>query len=102
MVDEEAPPAGARGSLAVRCRSLPCRSLPRVIPLRTVLGLLSEALRSQWFDAWVRDAVTAAQREHDRRREQNEELAGLEKDVQRQEATVTTEVFQTTSSSTSM
>jgi site-specific DNA recombinase len=55
---------------------------------RTVLALLSRAVKSQEFEKWVQDSMALAAREHAKEQAENDAVARLEKDVQAQAAAV--------------
>jgi hypothetical protein len=55
---------------------------------KTVLTLLSDAVRTKEFKAWVQGAMTLAAREHAKDKAENDAAVRLEKDVQTQAALV--------------
>jgi hypothetical protein len=55
---------------------------------RSVLALLSNAVRSKDFKKWVQDSMALAARQHAKAKEANDAVSRLEKDVQAQAAAV--------------
>jgi site-specific DNA recombinase len=55
---------------------------------RTVLALLSKAVKSQEFKKWVQDSMTLAARAHEREKAEGDKVSRLEKDVEAQAAIV--------------